>query len=96
MITVRARDSRQPSTIEAWLEASDTINVSGSASAVNAPILAVYPEEKTSAASAPQNSASAASNSWCSAVDPVTNRDPVEPAPQRPRATAAASTTSGC
>ena len=65
-------------------------------SATTAPRLAVYPEENTSAAGLPVNSASSDSSAEWSLVVPVTSRDPVDPAPQRRVPSIAPSITSGC
>lgn len=89
------RASRQPSMREAWLPASETISEPCGPSAVTAARLAAYPEEKTRAASNPQNAASARSSSVCRAVVPVTSREPVEPPPQVRAASAAPPVTSG-
>ena len=65
-------------------------------SAVTAARLARYPDENTSAASAPRKLASACSSSVCSVVLPVTSRDPVAPVPHCLAAAAAPPTTRGC
>jgi hypothetical protein len=58
--------------------------------------LAVYPDENTSADSAPTKSASAFSKSTCNSVFPVTSREPVEPAPQVRNAATPPAITAGC
>ena len=80
--TTRARDSRHASTRDACEWASETSSEPGPDRPTTAPRLAVYPEENTKPDAAPTNSASSASNSWCSSVSPVTSREPVAPAPQ--------------
>ena len=95
LTTTRDRDSRQASTIDAWLAASETTNTSGPPSVAITARLARYPDENTSAPGDEVNAASATSRSECSVVVPVTSRDPVEPAPQVSAAAAAADATRG-
>ena len=77
----RARDSRQASMSEACDPPSETMRSPRPASAVTAARLAMYPDEAVSAQPNPMNAASAFSNSSCTAVAPVTRRDPVDPSP---------------
>ena len=76
-----ARESRQPSRIEAW-SAESAITVSPGASSVpSVPRLAWWPVVKTIASSVPIHSASSRSSSRCSSIVPFSSREPVSPVP---------------
>ena len=76
-----ARESRQPSRIEAWSPES-AITVSPGARIVpSAPRFAWWPVVKTIASSVPIHSAISRSSSRCSGIVPFSSREPVRPVP---------------
>ena len=74
-----ARESRQPSRIEAW-SAESTITVSpGPSSVPSVPTLAWWPVLNTIASSVSIHSAISLSSSRCSGIVPFSSREPVRP-----------------
>ena len=82
----RAGQTRQASTIDAWLPASETTRAPGPDRAVRPPGWPRTPRRRPARGGPPRKAASSASNSACSCVLPVTRREPVEPAPHVRRA----------
>ena len=76
-----ARLSRQPSRIEAWSPESATTVSPGPRIVPSVPTLAWWPVVKTIASSVPCQSAISSSSSRCSAVVPLSRREPVRPVP---------------
>ena len=72
-----ARESRQPSRIEAWSPESATTVSPGPRIVPSAPRFAWWPVVKTSASSVPSQSASSASSSRCRSIVPFSRREPV-------------------
>ena len=76
-----ARESRQPSRIEAWSPLSATTVSPGARIVPSVPTLAWWPVVKTSASSVPIHSASSRSSSTCRGIVPFSSREPVSPVP---------------
>ena len=76
-----ARDSRQPSRIEAWSPESAITVSPGPRIVPSVPTLAWWPVVKTIASSVPIQAASSASSSRCSPSVPLRSREPVRPGP---------------
>ena len=76
-----ARESRQPSRIDAWSPESATTVSPGARIVPSVPTFAWWPVVKTIASSVPIQSAISASSSRCSGVVPLSRRDPVRPVP---------------
>ncbi len=76
-----ARLSRQPSRIEAWSPESAMTVSPGASSVPSAARFAWWPVVKTSASSLPIHSAISRSSSRCSAIVPLSSREPVRPVP---------------
>ena len=81
--------------IDAWFSSSEKTTSPWPASALTTPMFAMYPEPKSSAVSAPLNSARRCSSRWWMRIVPETRRDAPAPTPQRIAASAAASRTRG-
>ena len=84
-----ARESRQPSRIEAWSPESAITVSPGASSVPSVPTLAWWPVVKTIASSVPIHSASSRSRSRWSCVVPLSSREPVSPVPYCSRASRA-------
>ena len=91
-----ARESRQPSTIDAWFSSSEHTRVPAPPKVVSTPRLVANPVGNSTARAAPFHAASSASSSAWIGREPTMSRAAPDPAPQRSIASWAAAITAGC